>query len=113
MTWGVRDINIVRGDSYDHVVEFEDAWVLDFTWSAWIRLDATDTESEPTLTFDVDELDLAVTGEIILSLTPEQTAELDPTLVYRWGLQGDDGAGYITSPLGGIATVDQKVTYAS
>jgi hypothetical protein len=109
MTWSVRDITIVRGDAYTHVIEFQDD-PTDFTYRAQIRLDPTATGT-PDLTFDIDDLDLAISGELILSLTPAQTLTLNPAKVYRWNLERLDELGNPNTILGGVATVDQKVTH--
>lgn len=107
MTPAQRDIDLVAGDIYEHVIEFvEDP--TPYTYRAQLRQDPTVTGSAPEATFTVDAGELAVTGELVLTLTPGQTAALDPTKRYRWNLERLAGTNP-TTILTGLVSVIRKV----
>lgn len=108
MTPAQRDIDIVAGDVYVHVIEFvEDP--TPYTYRAQLRQDPTVTGSAPEAVFAVDTGDLAVTGELVLTLTPAQTAALAPTKRYRWNLERVAGTDP-TTIIAGAVDVVRKVS---
>jgi hypothetical protein len=108
MTWSKRDIRIVRGEPYVHVVEFEED-PLSWTYRAQLRLDPMNDEGDPDAVFDVDDVDLPITGELYLNLTETQTEALDPLKVYRWNLERIDEVNAAETIVGGLAYIEQKV----
>lgn len=104
-----RDITIVRGDLYTHVLEFTDDPTL-FTYRAQLRLDPM-ASGTPDLVFAVDET-LKANKLVILSAEPEVTAELDPTVTYRWTVEQINPDGDPESLMGGVVTIEQKVSAA-
>lgn len=107
-----RDIEITRGDTYAHLVEFvnQNQAPLDltgYTARAHIRREAAATTAEAAFTVVI----IPLTGEVLLTLTPAQTTAL-PVLKCSlvWDLELTIGTT-VTTPLRGAVTVVQDVTH--
>lgn len=95
-----RDISIIAGDAYSHVVTF-DTSQLGFTFTA-----ALDQATPTTFTVTVDS-----DSQITLSLTTNQTTSLvaDNSTIYKWNLRRSDGF----TVMGGRAVATDSVAVGS
>jgi hypothetical protein len=113
MAVGKRDITIVRGDDYTHVVTLNTrtAGVLTpvnitgRTYTAQIRKNKTQDSVDATLTCSVTD---AVNGEITITLANTTTTNLRPG-TYYWDLQ-QNASGVRNTILRGKAEVVSDVT---
>lgn len=110
-----RDIEIVRGDDYSHLITFvnEDETPLDltgYTGQAQIRKTPADTDA-PEATFTVT-IATPLTGEVLVELDAVQSADLPAVKKhYYWDLELTTDTGQIVTPLGGKVIVIQDVTH--
>ena len=109
MSAGKRDIEIVRGDDYAHVVNLETpSGPIDITgrtYTAMLRKNPMQAVPDATFLAVVSD---GPNGEITITLGHLATAALKVGC-YRWDLQQDTG-GIITTILKGEAKVVTDVT---
>lgn len=111
-----RDIEIIRGDDYAHLLTFVDENrdpidLTGYTGAAQIRKlsSATGTpEAQFTVAFPNP-----TDGEVLLTLTDTQTSALVVVKCgYNWDLQLTTSGGQTITPVIGKVTVVQDVTHA-
>lgn len=111
-----RDIEIVRGDDYFHLLTFLDENqdpidLTGFTGAAHLRRNAASTGA-PEATFLVT-IDDPETGQVLLELTAAQTSVLAAIKCkYYWDLELTTAADQVITPIGGKVTVVQDVTHS-
>ncbi len=105
-----RDVEIYRGDTWAHSIDFEDAnsAPVNMSGKTWLCQVRASTESSTVLATVTVDTTNAATGTLVLRLTAMQTADL-PTQVLRWDLQETTG-GTVTTWLAGRLTVTGDVS---
>lgn len=113
MSAGKRDIEIVKGDDYSHVVNLQTRvgsvyTPIDITgrvYTAQIRKVKTQAVADATFTCVVTD---ALNGEITITMASEITTDLKIGCYY-WDLQ-QDASGVVNTILSGEAKVVSDVT---
>lgn len=112
-----RDIEIIRGDDYAHLLTFVDENhdpidLTGYTGSAQIRRHPA-TTGTPEATFTVTFPAPATNGEVLLTLSDTLTAGLPAVkCTYSWDLQLVTSSGQTITPVGGGVKILQDVTHA-
>lgn len=110
-----RDIEIIRGDDYFHLLTFLDANrdpidLTGFTGAAHVRKSPAST-SAPEATFVVT-IDDPESGQVLLELDSDQTNGLSPIKCnYYWDLELITGIDQTITPVRGKVIVVQDVTH--
>lgn len=111
-----RDIEIVRGDDYFHLLTFLDEAqdpidLTGFTGEAHIRRKpASISAPEAVFTVTIDDPE---TGQVLLELDSSQTSGLNAIKCkYYWDLELTTVADQTITPIGGKVTVVQDVTHS-
>jgi len=113
-TPGKRDISLVKGDDYTHVVTItsDGSTPIDITgraYTAMVRRDkATTGTAEATITCTITT---AASGILTLTMSDTVTDALNPGYRYYWDLQEVSGST-TTTILAGTVSVLQDVTHA-
>jgi len=107
---GKRDIEIVKGDDYVHVVNIKTragapVVITGYTYQAQLRKVKTQADPDATFTALVSD---GPNGEITITLDAADTSDL-AVACYQWDLQQDTGTA-ITTILAGEARFVSDVT---
>lgn len=106
----VRNITIVKGRYYAHVLTFNDALSrAGFRYRAQVRRDPEDTGT-PDAEFSVDSSSTADANVVVFMLSADQT-EAIPGSHAEWDIEEIDEAGRPTSVVLGDVKLVQGVTH--
>lgn len=112
-----RDIEIIRGDDYAHLLTFVDENhdpldLAGYGGAAHIRRFPS-TTGTPEASFTVTFPAPTTNGEVLLTLTDTQTTALPAVKCdYSWDLQLTTSGGQVLTPVMGKVSIVQDVTHA-